>query len=497
MPPPQPRSPPRVTSGRPLNHDAVLTLVGLLHPKGYARRGAIIGPSTPTYRDDDALDVVLLMPAVEQWRNLSWRIEALATTAAALAPDGIVFAVAPRRRHRRSMRTALANNGLRIVEQVAVLPSRSEPRHLVPLGAASVGHALLQIPRGGALAAKVGRVAAETGVLGRLLPAVGYLAQRPGSIPRLNWLGGRDSASRGAWLVRGNWRGHAGATVVLALEPSSSQVSLVAKVGNPDDAAREAQALRTVAAGAAFNGMRTATWLRSLRLREKVAIIEEGIEGQPGAVWLARRPGRLNEFLAMLVRWLEQWAMASREDAVIEVSEFHAAVLKPAQRLTSMLADPDSYLDWLAGLGNRVVGTRLARIAAHNDLTMWNVLVAPSGRIGVLDWAESQARTIPLGDVAYAVVDAVASVERYRSRPDAFAACFSPDARRPQGVGWLRQVAAKLDLSGDAQALCFHACWLRHAVNELEQEQGRAGPFIAIVRQLAAQRAMVAGDVAP
>jgi hypothetical protein len=155
-----------------------------------------------------------------------------------------------------------------------------------------------------------------------------------------------------------------------------------------------------------------------------------------------------------------------------------------------MLTDGQSYVDWLIELGGRVVGTRFARTAAHRDLTMWNLLVSPSGELGALDWGEAKSQCLPLGDLAYSIVDAVAAVWRYRSRPEAFTACFGRGRGEADANRWLRHLSARLRLSSEVQTVCFHACWLGHAANELHHDSGQPGPFVTIVSRLAAEAAL-------
>jgi GT2 family glycosyltransferase len=475
-------------SGSIFDPDSVLSLVGLLHPSGQAEHRVVAG-SVPAGRDHDVeLDLILLTPSTAQWRDPRWRAHALRQIDRVDAPDGVVFAIAPSRRQRGSMLAALRQSGLTRLEKVAVLPNAQRMRHLFPLAPAAVEQELRHVV---SLAPAVARTLARIGCASRLLelvlPTVGFAAQRPGAAPLAGWLGPTDTARAGTWVMSANWRTAGGPAIVLRLDRDTAKVRKVAKVTNRGTGEAEVRALRETAAGAALLGVRTPELVATCRLGDRLALVEEPLEGQRAARWLARHPERIEELSARLVRWLEEWAMNSRQEVDFEWSELERLVLAPARELAPMIANGHSYLDWLVELGSRVVGTSFARTAAHHDLTMWNVLVAPSGELGVLDWAESKPLSFPLGDLAYSLVDAVAAVNRYRSRPDAFTNCFGhggseADADRP-----MAHLATRLRLSREAQAVSFHACWLGHAANELHGSSGQPGPFVAIVSRLAAE----------
>ena len=125
----------------------------------------------------------------------------------------------------------------------------------------------------------------------------------------------------------------------------------------------------------------------------------------------------------------------------------------------------------------------ISLVAAHNDLTMWNLLIADDGSIGVLDWEAAASQCLPLGDFVYAAVDAVASIDGYASRAQSARDCFAPRGRHAPLVGALTsRLAGALELSPPTVELLTHACFLQHARNELRF--GRRPDFIDVVRAL-------------
>jgi hypothetical protein len=160
----------------------------------------------------------------------------------------------------------------------------------------------------------------------------------------------------------------------------------------------------------------------------------------------------------------------------------------PADGLESELLRhdlPTSYRDWLADRCTALAGTALPLVAAHHDLTMWNVRLDEPRALGVLDWAEAQGDALPLTDLFYSLADAAAACDGYRDRVAAVRGCFDPDGARVATVAPLAErLRASLELSPAAAELCFHACWLRHAGNERSANAAER-PFAEIVRWLA------------
>jgi aminoglycoside phosphotransferase (APT) family kinase protein len=125
--------------------------------------------------------------------------------------------------------------------------------------------------------------------------------------------------------------------------------------------------------------------------------------------------------------------------------------------------------------------------AAHNDLSMWNVVVANDRRIGVVDWEAASTCSLPLLDFYYAAVDATAATRGYADRLRAFASVFG-DGGVPSGkTAELESIILKgLGVDRTSARLAFHACWLHHAVNELQRTSGvQPGPFVRIVQSIA------------
>ena len=131
-------------------------------------------------------------------------------------------------------------------------------------------------------------------------------------------------------------------------------------------------------------------------------------------------------------------------------------------------------------MGRAAEGRAVKLVAAHNDLTTANVLVAHDGRLGIVDWDTAAPRALPLTDLFYAVADAEAATRGFADRVAA------------TSVEHERRFRDALGLDDAVADLCFHACWLRHAANESLRDQ-ETRPFLEIARTVAAQRIRMGG----
>ena len=117
-----------------------------------------------------------------------------------------------------------------------------------------------------------------------------------------------------------------------------------------------------------------------------------------------------------------------------------------------------------------------------------NVLVDGSDDLGILDWEDASEDGLPLTDFVYAAADAVAVVQGYGDRAAAVRACFEATGERTPFVERLSgRLAEALGLTDVVREVCFHACWLHHAENEVDREAlDGSGAFATILRAVAA-----------
>jgi hypothetical protein len=257
----------------------------------------------------------------------------------------------------------------------------------------------------------------------------------------------------------------------------------VAKVGGR--APREATALRRLGRSARRSGAVVPECLWSGEHHGVPVLAQQALKGESWSRRLAADPRRLPGFLESVAAWLGRWNSASVQPTALTAARLESLVLVPARRVCAQGA-MDHLLRSVQELCARCQDQVVPLVGAHNDLTAANLLSADGDRLGIIDWEESREGCLPLGDLAYVAVDAVAAADAYRYRAAAFAACF----RRPGAPALLTRrllaaSAAALQLSPDVVELCLQACWLGHAANELERDEGAEGAFNEIIADIA------------
>jgi hypothetical protein len=220
-------------------------------------------------------------------------------------------------------------------------------------------------------------------------------------------------------------------------------------------------------------GARIPRVLASGRAGRHPALVETPLGGRPAARVLRHEPERLADVAGGIASWLARWSAATARPRVAAAGWIEQELLDSDFVRRDL---PASYRDWLADRCASLAGTAVPLVAAHNDLTMWNIRLDVPGGPGVLDWAEARGDALPLTDLVYAVADAAAACDGYRDRAAA--------ARAPLVEALAERQSAALELRPSLSELCLHACWLRHAANEREAGAPER-PFAEIVRWLA------------
>ena len=245
---------------------------------------------------------------------------------------------------------------------------------------------------------------------------------------------------------------------------------------------REAAGLRGVAPAAAASGLGVPELVDDRIVGAMSVVVETVVAGEPAARLIARQPRAMEGLVRRLTEALTPWAEATSVAGGPEASAASASVFAAVQTLVPVLPPPAH--EWIRGRLSTALDRPTTTTAAHNDLTMWNVVVPGHGRIGVLDWEAATHVALPLTDLFYVLADAAAAVERYRDRRAAFHACFRRDGRR---AVWARGVvleqARALGTGDDIVGASFLGCWSHHAANDMRQ--GGACGFVDMLRDVA------------
>lgn len=450
------------------------------------------GPGGDRARDDAGpADLVILVPDAEEGRDPAWRRAAARRSAAGLAPDGLVYLLAPLRL-RLKLSRLLRAEGLEVRLRIVHRPHWRSTRYMVPLRAGPLRFAFSALlpARPGARSRLLGgtyRAAAAAG-LGSFLPGVAEIATAPGTRRPMEWLAHvpEDRPGEALGVLRVKVRGDSGRVVILRIPAGANVPSHVLKtVLGPDARAaldRETETLTRLRGAAERAGARLP---RATDVPSRPDLrVQTAVAGRPASVLLARCPSHLDRFLEDITGWLAAWHRESRREVRLDEVLLRRHVLAPAAALLGRGGREGAYLGWLEARAEALLGRTVPLVATHNDLTMENVIVADGRPPGVVDWATGDERALPLGDFYYAVVDAVATAEGHRDRVRAVRDCFTPEGhRRGRILDLETRVSAAAGTSPEFAVLCFHACWLHHAVNERAKATGRReGPFRDIVR---------------
>ena len=377
----------------------------------------------------------------------------LAAVAGRLEGDGVAFVRVPPWRRRPPGRL-LARLRLRAGEALTPVPF-GVPRALLAAGG-SRRTVLAALPLSRSWRAVL-----------PFVPPTGALVQREDARPAWEWL--LAAGLERPLAISGGWHDPDDGLVLVG----AGTVTKTSRGGARRDPLREAELLRRLgpsarAAGAAVPEVRYAGELRARRV-----LVEELLPGVPAAQLLQQRPRLLPGLLDDVAGWLGRWHVETRAVRALGEDDVERLLLAPAGELG---LDADR----LARLAAPLLGADVPFAAAHNDLTMWNVL-SGAGGLGVVDWEAAAVEALPLVDLDYLVVDAV-SWARRAPRQEAYARCADGGA----DAGLARTVRARvLELTGVAPEvadLARRACWLGHARNEPAAGRGGARPFLAIAR---------------
>jgi hypothetical protein len=465
----------------------------LIHPRGFARRSCVLGARCPeSLRPASDTDgpydlIVVALPASALLTGSAERALALVTTA--LEAEGLAYVLAPRLGRRR-LRRAIVACGLRTELEVVHLPNSTSSLVLAPLEPAVVRYALDEFillhgwkRRAAAIMASRPRAAAAA------LSPLGLVVRRRGSSPSFEWLPRLTGTAAASVVISRLRPAGAGSFVVHGFGRGDARASLVAKIVPVAEATLDRES-STLVSGAAVSaraaGANVPGLLGSGTLGNARVLVLERLDGHLAATLLARSPERFEDVLGRITRWLVEWGRITARTTRLESASLDDWILRPARLLAAAIDPGGAYVARLEHLCAEASGQEVVITAAHNDLSMWNVVVANDGRIGVVDWEAASTRSLPLVDFYYAAVDATAATRGYADRLRAFTGVFG-DASVPSGrTAELESIVLNgLSIDRTCARLAFHACWLHHAVNELQRSGVQSGPFVRIVQSIA------------
>jgi hypothetical protein len=151
---------------------------------------------------------------------------------------------------------------------------------------------------------------------------------------------------------------------------------------------------------------------------------------------------------------------------------------------------------WLAAGAPRDLVERLPALPAvlqHNDLGSWNIVSRPASGFVVLDWESARRHGLPLWDLLYFLVDALALLDGARTAEERTGAAIkllrgeSPSS--PVLFEWLRRAVGKSGLPAAAVGPVVTLCWMHHGLSHAarakrveEVEEGSVAPLPPVER---------------
>jgi Ser/Thr protein kinase RdoA (MazF antagonist) len=439
----------------------------------------------PQARDREQSDVLVVDMRGARSREAIDRM--VSAGAAELSDEGLMWLVVPRRWRGRAARQVRRRRLVNLVA-VVLVPASVRPAHLVPLeppalGDAAVRHLGMSKIVGAALS-RAARSRAGRALLWRGVPGGALLAASTARTAPLAWLDCLDSRPTATAAIAVSSAPGCAVAVLLRYPVGVSAPDLAVKVAL-DEAAharlhRERDALVALASGAVAAGARVPSPRRG---GPPWALVTDVLPGRPAAAVLARQPGRLEEVGSSVAAWVQEWAVRTASPMTVTPRLLHEMLLQPLATVANAGVITPRYERSLQQLAARVQGDRLPFTAAHNDLTMANVLIAEDG-IGIVDWENAARSGLPLRDLWYALVDALVRAQGI-SHASGLAQLVLAGRETPRRLAVAPAVLARTLALGEDQALtAFHACWLAHAANEVRRGTMR-GPFVEIIRALA------------
>lgn len=476
-----------------------------LHPNGSANRVRVIGSGqmgtlcmTCHTLDTGLADLIVLAPSCSELKTSGWLAAAVQDISEQLARNGIVYGLIPRPWRWRAAQL-LRQCGLPAEDYFLHLPNWASSRYLVPLQSGPAAYALSMLipvrPTRRQLMLALLRLPGGTLILRDLLPWIGFVSRRRSQRPLFAWAFNASSAPPGGATLSFNASGQSSSLVLHLFEGWQSHPSAVLKrlwsAAPMADAPDEAANLVAFRYCVQHAGAELPALLAVNQLAGQPVLVESVVRGRSAAALLTSKGNRFTQVMERLTAWLEHWQRVTASSGADDGHWLERECLSPANRLAALLGSHTAYRLWLAEQGHAWLN-RVPLVAAHHDLTMWNVLLTEDGGLGIVDWAAAHAASLPLTDFCYAFVDA-AVIARHWDRQRACGESFNVGGKlAPLARAWLKRLQHPLQISNELAEFCVHACFLRHAANESEfAAPGQPQPFLQIIHWLAQNRAAI------
>jgi hypothetical protein len=472
----------------------------LIHPDGFARTALVLGKNCPgklrpelPIMVDGTTDLFILAPSAEECGSEGWLEAAIQSLSQVLSADGIGYVfVTPR--WRWMVMGKIHRAGLIMGTSFWHFPDWSSSRYMVSMernSACFTIDAMLAVsPAKRFLARQMFRYASMRWLLTVFWMPVAITVRRPDARPLFEWMFQIEKAPPAGMIVRTSWRGGDGASIVYSIPGDMKLPTVIAKTvpaHNANDQSRETQVLEGLGDTVRQTGMQVPEVIGTQDHERRFSLLLSYVPGQSVSDILASNASLFSPVMTSIVDWLERWHRLTVVFRSLKWDQFEQVLLKPLDRLSPSMQGAENYRSWLVARSQVAAMDPVPLVAAHNDLTMSNVLLDEHGQLGVVDWETACSESLPLVDFYYALTDAVRIADHCRDWLTGFKACFLPEGSYNAAViTWHERLQSAVQLPPGLAELCFHACWLHHASDEHRTSRpGEPRPFLEIVQWLA------------
>lgn len=142
------------------------------------------------------------------------------------------------------------------------------------------------------------------------------------------------------------------------------------------------------------------------------------------------------------------------------------------ERFQALYRLPDAERDFLAGQIARLgeAAGEFPLVFQHGDPGPWNMLVAPDGRVALLDWESAELQGMPLWDLFYFLRSYALNVSRAAGESDRLAgvAChFLAESSLSEWiVGAVRGYCAQVGVANQYVETLYYTCWMHRALKQ-------------------------------
>jgi SAM-dependent methyltransferase len=174
-----------------------------------------------------------------------------------------------------------------------------------------------------------------------------------------------------------------------------------------------------------------------------------------------------------------------------------ARALQPLfERFQALYRLPDAERDFLAGQIARLGETEgpFPLVFQHGDPGPWNMLVAPDGRVALLDWESAEPQGMPLWDLLYFLRSYALNVSRATGISDRLEGVarhlLDESPLSAWIVGAVHDYCAQTGLGSQYVEPLYYTCWMHRALKQatlLAPEQLRRGIYVRLLRHSIAQ----------